>query len=73
MTLRLYTFRGRFTGNTYEATGHNKYQAARKLAIAPSRLIVLQSKPITIQLINDPLIPAKKQNSPVSPTLATKA
>lgn len=72
MTLRLYTFRGRNTGTAYEATGHNIYEAARKLGIKPSLLILIQSKKTTTVLINHPFTPAKKQNSPESPTLPTK-
>lgn len=49
MTLKLYTFRGRFSGRLYYSTGHTVYQAARQLSVQFKDLILERSEQIPAQ------------------------
>lgn len=59
MVLKLYTLRGKITGALYTEEGHTKNQAAQRLGIKPSLLIIMRShivKPHGTQLDQDPSI-----------------
>lgn len=44
MTLKLFTFRGRFSGRVHYGTGHTLSQAAKEVGIKPSHLILERSE-----------------------------